>query len=168
MTEQNATIDTLECTALVLENIPRELKERPQWVNWRLEERDGDITKIPYTSGTLRRARSNDLLSWGPFEEAVEALEAKPGRYSGIGFVFCSGDPYTGIDLDDVRNPETGDLVEWAMVIIDTFEDAYKEVSPSGRGVHIITRGKVKEPRKIPGLEIYSMERFFTVTGRVL
>jgi primase-polymerase (primpol)-like protein len=27
------------------EGIPEELKSRPQWVNWRLEKRDGDVTK---------------------------------------------------------------------------------------------------------------------------
>jgi putative DNA primase/helicase len=169
MTEQHIIeATTEEHTLVAVEPIPHPLKRRPQWVNWCLEERDAELTKVPYTPDTLKRARSNDLMTWGTFEEAVDALETKPGRYSGIGFVFCSGDPYTGIDLDHVRDPDTGDLAEWAVAIIDTFEDAYKEVSPSGRGVHIITRGKVKEPRKIPGLEIYSMERFFTVTGRVL
>lgn len=168
MTEQNTTTGTLGVAEVVPENIPAELGERTQWVNWCLEERSGELTKIPYTPGTLKRAKSNDLMTWGPFEEAVDALEAKPVRYSGIGFVFCSGDPYTGIDLDHVRNPETGEIEEWGALILGAFEDAYKEISPSGRGVHIITRGKVKEPRKIPGLEIYSTERFFTVTGRAL
>lgn len=169
MTEQHiAEVVAEERPLVAVKGIPRQLKRRPQWVNWCLEERDEELTKIPYTPGTLKRAKSNDLMTWGTFEEAVDALEARPGRYSGIGFVFCSGDPYTGIDLDHVRNPETGDLAEWAVEIIAVFGDAYKEISPSGRGVHIITRGKVKEPRKIAGLEIYSMERFFTVTGRVL
>lgn len=169
MTEQHIAEATAEESPLVVvKAIPRQLRRRPQWVNWCLEERDGELTKVPYTPGTMSRASSTDLMTWGTFREAVDALETKPGRYSGIGFVFCSGDPFVGIDLDNCRNPETGELEDRAVEIIDAFKGAYKEISPSGCGVHIITRGKVKEPRKMPGLEIYSMERFFTVTGRML
>jgi putative DNA primase/helicase len=155
-----------ELPLVVVEDVPRQLKRRPQWVNWCLEERGDELTKIPYRPATMSRASSTDLMTWGTFEEAVDAL--KSDRYSGVGFVFCSGDPFVGIDLDNCRNPETGEIEEWAAGIVDVFGDAYKEISPSGCGVHIITRGKVKEPRKTPGLEIYSMERFFTVTGRSL
>jgi hypothetical protein len=48
-----------------IENIPEELTERPQWVCWRLEERDEKLTKVPYTPGTLRRASSTDLMTCG-------------------------------------------------------------------------------------------------------
>ena len=41
-----------------VENIPAQLTERPQWVCWRLEQRQGKTTKVPYTPGTLRRASS--------------------------------------------------------------------------------------------------------------
>ena len=51
-------------------NIPNALTERPQWVCWRLEERDGKPTKVPYTPGTERRASSTDLMTWRPFSEA--------------------------------------------------------------------------------------------------
>ena len=43
----------------IIENIPEQLTERPQWVCWRLEERDGRTTKVPYTPGTLRRASAD-------------------------------------------------------------------------------------------------------------
>jgi putative DNA primase/helicase len=33
----------------IIENIPESLTERPQWVCWRLEERDDKMTKVPYT-----------------------------------------------------------------------------------------------------------------------
>jgi putative DNA primase/helicase len=167
MTEQHI-VDAIaeEHTVEAVEAIPHQLKRRPQWVNWRLEERNGELTKVPYTPGTMRRASTTELMGWGTFEEAVEALGS--GRYSGIGFVFCSGDPFVGIDLDDCRDPETGELEKWAVELVDSFERAYKEVSPSGRGIHLITRGKTRRSHKIPRLELYSMERFFTITGRVL
>ena len=94
----------------IVENIPERLTERRQWVNWRLEERDGKRTKVPYTRGTLRRASSTDLMTWRTFSEALAAYEAGEPSYDGIGFVFCSADPFAGIDLDDCRNPESGEV----------------------------------------------------------
>jgi putative DNA primase/helicase len=151
-------------TAELLGNIPEELRRRPQWIVWKLEERDGEPTKIPYIAGGVGRAKSTDMLTWRSFEEAVQALES--GRYDGVGFVFCSGDPFCGVDLDKCRDPETGELEEWAAEIVEAF-GGYAEVSPSGTGVHIIVRGKA--PNKKRGrVEAYSSERYFTMTGRVL
>jgi len=149
---------------LVPETIPEELRRRRQWVVWKLEGREGNLTKVPYTPRTGRKAKSNDLMTWGPFEEAVEALHE--GGYLGLGFFFCSGDPYTGIDLDNVRDPETGALERWAAEIVEAAA-AYAEISPSARGIHLIVRGRV-QARKAKGLEVYSQDRFFTVTGRTL
>ena len=126
----------------VVENIPPFLRQRPQWVNWRYEERDGKQTKVPYAPRTGRRASTTDLLTWATFEEAVEAYEA--GTYSGIGFVFCSADPFVGIDIDNCRNPQTGEVDPRVLDIIARYEDRYVEVSVSGTGVHLITRGKIK------------------------
>ncbi len=131
---------------------------------WKYEQRDGKWTKVPYIAGGVGKADPTDLMTWRTFEEAVQAL--KTGRYDGVGFVFCSGDKYTGIDLDDCRNPETGELEEWAEKIVRKL-GGYAEVSPSGKGVHIIVKGKA--PNKKRGkVEAYSSERFFTMTGEVL
>ncbi len=148
----------------LLDNIPEELRRRPQWVVWKLENRDGKPTKVPYIAGGVGRADTTDLMTWRTFEEAVQAF--KTGRYTGVGFVFCSGDKYTGIDLDDCRNAETGELKGWAREIIEAF-GGYAEISFSGTGVHIIVRGKA--PNKKRGkVEAYSSERFFAMTGRAL
>jgi putative DNA primase/helicase len=120
--------------------------------------------KVPYIAGGVGRASSTDSLTWRTFEEAVQALEA--GRYDGVGFVFSSGDPFAGIDLDHCRDPETGELESWAEKIVKAF-GGYAEASPSGTGVHIVVRGKA--PNKKRGrVEAYSSERFFTVTGEAL
>jgi primase-polymerase (primpol)-like protein len=83
--------------------------------------------------------------------------------------VFSSADPFVGIDLDTCRNPETGEIAPWAQKIIERAQGNYVEVSPSGRGLHIITRGSVRGGgmRKGP-IEIYSRGRFFTISGRTL
>jgi putative DNA primase/helicase len=147
-----------------LDNIPEEFKRRRQWCVWKLEERDGGSTKVPYIAGGVGKASVTDSETWRSFEEAVQAL--RTGRYDGVGFVFSSGDPYAGVDLDNCRNPETGELEEWAATIVQDFE-GYTEASPSGKGVHIIVRGKAPNKRR-KNVEAYSLERFFTMTGEVL
>ena len=151
--------------------MPERLTERPQWVCWRLEERKGEPTKVPYTPGREpeRRASPTDLMTWRTFEEAVEAYESGGPGYDGIGFVFCSADPFVGIDLDDCRDPETGEIASWARDIIDSVADSHVEASPSryGRAHH---RRRLDEGMREDdeALEIYGQDRFFTMTGRTL
>jgi primase-polymerase (primpol)-like protein len=153
----------------LIENIPERLTRRPQWVNWRLEERDGKATKVPFTPGTLRRASSTDLMTWRPFSEAFAAYERSEPSYSGIGFCFCSADPFVAIDADDCRDPSTGAVEEWAQKIIDSVKEGYVEVSPSGTGIHIVVEGTVRGGgMRKDGLEMYSRDRFFTITGKLL
>jgi len=155
--------------APIPENIPEQLTERTQWVCWRLEEREGKPTKIPYTPGTMRRASSTDLMTWRTFSEALAAYEAGEPPYEGIGFVFCSADPLAGIDLDGCRNPETGEVAPWAQRIVADASEGYVEVSPSGTGVHIIVEGRVRDGGMRRGpIEMYSRDRFFTITGQAL
>jgi primase-polymerase (primpol)-like protein len=150
-------------------NIPEQLTDRPQWVCWRLEMRGGKPTKVPYIAGTNSRASSTDLMTWSSFEYAFAAYEAGEPPYNGIGFVFCSADPLAGIDLDGCRNPETGEVAPWAQKIVDDVSEGYVEASPSGTGVHIIVEGRVRGGglRRGP-VEMYSRDRFFTITGVVL
>ena len=152
---------------LNLNCLPEELRQRPQWLVWKLEERDDKLTKVPYIAGSVGRAKSNDLMTWRTFEEAVRALET--GRYNGVGFAFCSADPFVGVDLDDCRDAESGEIAEWAQKIIDSFTDiVLLEVSPSGRGVHLITKGVCKDGVNTKSVEVYGQDRFFTVTGAVI
>jgi putative DNA primase/helicase len=171
--------ETTGVIAPITENIPEQLTERPQWVCWRLERRNGEPTKIPYTPGTERRASSTELMTWKTFEDAMASYEAGEPPYDGIGYCFCSADPYVGIDLDDCRNPETGEIAPWAKKILERVQEAYTEVSPSGTGIHIIFEGMardcVRSRRKVHvggeavgEIEMYSQDRFFTITGVLL
>jgi putative DNA primase/helicase len=162
MTETKTTTDMVR-VVVNPDGIPDRLKVRPQWVNWRYEERDGKLTKVPYTPAG-RKASSTDLMTWSTFEKVLDAFES--GKHDGVGFVFCSGDPFAGVDLDSCRDSETGELEEWAAEIVQKL-GGYAEASPSGKGVHIIVLGKA--PNKKRGkVEAYSSERFFTMTGRAL
>lgn len=144
--------------------VPEELRALPQWVVWRREESRERIAKVPYEAVTGRRASVADAGTWSSFEVAMQALAS--GAYDGVGFVFCESDPYTGVDLDHCRDPETGELERWAQDIVDAL-GGYVEVSPSETGVHVIVRGDVRNS-KHGRLEVYSKGRFFTMTGEIL
>jgi primase-polymerase (primpol)-like protein len=163
--------ETTGIITLIPENIPEELKERPQWVCWRYEERDGKMTKVPYTPGTTWRASTTDPRSWGMFGFTLRTY-SHDATYDGIGFVFSDDDPFCGIDLDDCRNPGAdigATIAPWAAQIINRIPEGYTEVSPSGTGIHIITKGTVRGGgmRKGP-VEMYSRGRYFALTGRML
>ncbi len=143
------------------DGIPDDLKARPQWVNWRFERRGGKWTKVPYTPRTSSKASSTDLLTWGCFEDALRALE----DFHGIGFCFCSADPFCGIDFDNCRDPETGEVDRCVLEYLKRFADKYVEVSPSGTGIHLITRGKIRGGAKKGNYELYDQDRYFCVTG---
>jgi len=149
--------------------IPMELRERLQWVAWRPEEREGKTTKTPVNPMTGKMASATERTTWGTYAEA-QTRAAQPGN-EGIGFVFSADDPYMGIDLDKCRDPQTGEVAEWARRIISEL-DSYAEVSPSGTGVHIIVRAnKAGEKCKVakPGvIEMYDQARYFTMTGNQL
>jgi putative DNA primase/helicase len=146
------------------EALPLELRDFPAFLLWKWEERNGKLTKVPY-SPTGERGSHSDARTWTMFETA----NATPG-YDGIGFVFSTGDPYFGLDLDSAFS-EDGTLKPWAAEIVQIFTGkAYIEYSPSGKGLHIIGKGKVPRGRRIKledgELEVYSAERFFTITGK--
>jgi putative DNA primase/helicase len=151
-----------EALSVLPEGIPDELRRRVQWVNWRYARQGEKWTKHPYNPRTERKASSTDSMTWSRFETVFDAYTG--GGYDGVGFTFSSGDPYTGVDLDGVRDPESGELAAWAADIVREL-DSYTELSPSGKGLHVIVKGKVPKALKLPRIEMYSTERFFTMTG---
>ncbi len=51
------------------ENIPAELRERDQWVTWKLI----NGTKVPFNARTGKAASSTDPATWATFDEACMA-----------------------------------------------------------------------------------------------
>lgn len=78
-----------------VENVPQELKARPQWVVWKAVGEKPD--KVPYSARDSPKASSTDLMTWSTFEEALGAYGG--GGYAGVSFVLSSADPFTGIDF---------------------------------------------------------------------
>lgn len=147
------------------EAIPDALRDRETWVCWRVEERDGKPTKVPVDPSGGGLAKVNDPSPWSSFETAVEDHDHAGANTAGLGYMFASGGPFVGVDLDDCRDPETGDLEPWARDIVDRL-DSYTEVSPSGTGVHVWIAGDLPDGGNRRGdVEMYDSDRFFTVTG---
>jgi RecA-family ATPase len=152
---------------------PAELIALPQWVCWRYENRDGKPTKVPIdakSNGRLRRAKTNDPATWASHAEALAACERHP-ELAGVGFCFAPDDGLTGIDLDHVIDPDTGELKPEATEILERFQGTYIEVSPSGTGLRLFCYGKPgrcgKNVGRVKWCEVYShpSSRYLTVTG---
>jgi hypothetical protein len=150
---------------LNLDCLPEELRDGVNHVNWRYEGRPE--TKVLKIAGTLRNASSTNPRTWRTLRECVEAMKRHPDRYAGVGRVIAKEDPYVGVDLDDVRNPETGKLSSRAAEILRKL-DSYAEVSPSETGVKLWVRADLLRAYKKPGLEVYPHGRYFTLTGWML
>jgi len=145
-----------------LSKIPPELKDRPQWVCFRPDKTPGN----PRTGGN---AKADDPATWGTFDEAVRYYQThKSNGIAGIGYEFSAGDPFTGVDLDKCMDPGTGKIEAWAQSEIDLLR-SYTEISPSGRGLHILVKGTLPPGSRRKGkTEMYDRGRYFTVTGNHL
>jgi putative DNA primase/helicase len=143
-------------------NIPQTMKDRPAWVCWKLQERDGRPTKIPINPLTGGNAMSTEPSTWGTY---VKAITGK-AKYNTDGIGFCFGDGFVGVDIDHCIDTATGEVSELAKSIVELL-DSYTEQSPSGTGIHIICKGCLPpggRKNTALGLEMYSEGRFFTVT----
>lgn len=156
---------------------PQELHQLSRWVMFKAvyDPLTGKLNKLPTTLSGQNASVSNPE-TWVSYAQALAKLQkdnnksnSDLSKANGIGFVF-NGDGIYGIDLDDVRNPVTGAIKPSAKKILDSVQ-GYKEVSISGKGFHIITRGippwtgrRVVEDYKV---EVYKTGRFFTMSGDV-
>ena len=149
----------------ITENVPTELANYPHWVSWSgTLGQNGKIKKIPINPRSGRFAQTNASGTWGTFEEAVGFSHEH--NLPGIGFVFSEHDDFVGIDFDDCFDPATGVIEPEVQEVIQRL-DTYTEISPSGRGIHVIAKGKLPAgSRKAGKVEIYDDRRFFTITGK--
>lgn len=147
--------------------IPDELKSYDNWVVWRFEWPLGPNskpTKVLYDPRTGNKASHADPRTWCSFAQCRSAVEANIG-YDGVGFVFSENDPYCGVDLDEVDAEATEDFERQKAVY--EYLNSYSEISPSGKGLHVIVKASVPHGRKRSSIEVYSSLRFFTMTGHV-
>ena len=143
--------------------IPAELRETDRWLAWRLLHGK----KPPVDDAGRPMSTWQEPDSWLSFAAAKKRANGLDGQ-AGVGFVL--GDGFSGLDLDDCRDPGNGDIGPQAKAVIAFAEGAYAEVSPSGKGVKVFGRGEgwleitfrkdaVTVDRKATG--------YFCVTGNV-
>lgn len=143
-------------------NIPDELRRLKQWCLWKYEDAGAaKPTKVPYQPNG-RLVSVNEPTTWSTFEDCFNSFNT--GGYSGIGFIFSDSDPYSFIDLDDAEGDNT--VLERQLKVFHEF-DSYSEVSPSGKGLHVIVKGKIPAGRRRSKIEVYSSQRYATMTGNV-
>src|SRR5690625_4487655 len=145
-------------------NVPKQLKEMKRWVCYQAIQKGDRLTKVPINPSSGKGINVNAQDNWLNFKEAVNEHSNEAYQITGVGFVFSELDSFVGIDLDDCID-ETGGFSELAKDIIDRFNDkAYIEISPSGRGLHVIAIGK--KPKGLTknsqyGIEMYDQKRYF-------
>lgn len=140
---------------MMYDNIPIELKELNRWVLYRLywDEKRGKYDKKPFNARTGGFAQSNNSNTWCDYETAIKVVDL----YDGLGFML--GDGIFGVDIDGVE------LSDPVVKEVLTALNSYAEVSPSGKGIHIICLGsKPKGACRKGNFECYDKGRFFTVT----
>lgn len=146
--------------------IPETLKALNNWCLWKLETREGRTTKVPY-SRTGHKASSTNIKSWSPFETIMRYYSKRNNLYSGLGFMIADGIVF--IDVDHcVSFDETID--ERGKDVLSAFPQSYAEISQSGHGLHILTRGEIPKcfnNRKY-GVEMYNFGRFCAITGNAI
>jgi hypothetical protein len=145
--------------------IPQELKERAQWVLWKHERRDGELTKIPYSVRGMK-AKANDPTTWAPYATCIRALD-NGGHFDGIGFEFSKELGITGIDFDDCLDPATGEIIDPHIAQWVSRLNSYTEISHSGNGLHILVKGNLPGSRnRTRNIEVYDSGRYFVMTGQ--
>jgi hypothetical protein len=158
-----------------LRNLPAalaSLAKEPRWVVWRwtfIAQRK-KWTKVPYQPDRPhQKARSNDPATWGEYGAAIAVVEREEA--DGIGYQLAGGE-IAAFDLDDCRDPASGEIASWAWTLVDEAQ-SYAEVTVSGTGLRIIgwARGdhvhrKCAVGDGVGSLEIYrKAKRFIVVTG---
>ena len=154
-------------------NLPRDMTKASNFVLAALEtDKHGRKTKIPYQVNGAR-ASSTDPRTWASFEDALTALQTAYYQFAGLGWVLPLDGSVVAVDVDDAVSVNAdGEIIldDRGKDALATLPDAYAEVSQSGRGLHLFTKGKLERGfnnRKL-GCEMYSTGRFIFITGNAL
>ena len=146
------------------ESIPDRLVDRDRWLLWRYEWRGDKWTKVPINPLHGHKDDPTDPDVSVSFSDIKTAYQSDITS-DGVGFVFDECDKVVGIDIDDCRDPDTGETTDKADSIVSRL-DSWCEVSPSGTGYHLYVVANLPDGRnRHDDVEIYDEDRFFTVTG---
>ncbi|MBM4226071.1 MAG: hypothetical protein FJ167_15155, partial [Gammaproteobacteria bacterium] len=164
--------------------VPDELRMLPRWMTWRAvpDPQGGKPRKVPWHVDGTRAGSPTDPTKWGNHAQAVathELLRELPIDRGGVtGVALALGEGIMGIDLDRVRDSQTGELLPWAAAAVEMWKriGAWVEVSHSGTGLHAVLLGQgeptwANKPAPHPdggSIECYWEGRYWVVTGEAL
>lgn len=174
----DSSVDVPDPLTPIYDNVPAELTAMEQWVCWDYQRDDVDShakdwTKVPISvHGGFGSSTDSD--TWTDFDEAVDYDADTYDSTDGIGIVVSKNDDLIGIDIDDCRDPDSGEVVDEVQDLIDQ-TGSYTEVSPSGTGLRTFVFAEdgwpvgANQTDEIGGdgveLEVYEWGRYLTVTG---
>ena len=152
----------------VWDSVPAELAQRQQWLLWKFEAKEGQKKpgKIPYYVAGGRRTggqgEDRDRMRLATLPVVRKAYEK--GGWHGVGFAFLPDDGLIGIDLDGQLEAD-GTWSDRCRSIVAAC-DSFTEISPSGKGVHIICLGETRTNKcNDIGIEVFAGRQFFTFTA---
>lgn len=164
---------------LIAENVPASLTRSDQFMVWDWELRQNKQgvwawTKPPYRVDGGGKGSSTDPETWGSFRQALGTRQKR--GLPGIGFALWKEDPFCFGDVDDCRDPVTGEIASWARPLLARFAKTYQEASPSGTGVKIILRGRLPGTHHrwslgddpLAYVEWFDEKKYTTLTGHRL
>lgn len=150
---QHSTQTTVE---IYRQGIPITLQHYPYWL-------------VTQGKRPVCPSRWNDADRLMTFEGALDRLSSRRSA-DGIAYAFQQDGPFVGVDFDDVRDPETGQVESEVEELI--FElNSYTEVSSSATGLHVLLTGERDQRYLTKGdigtghLEVYDSNRYFILTA---
>lgn len=114
------------------------LAPQRRWVGWRWENRTdkagNDKPTKPPRQPNGAFAMSNNPDTWATLAEVQAATVAN--RFEGCGLMLLNLRGFAALDLDKVRNFDTGEVLPWAQEVIAC--GSYAEMTPSGTGFRVL------------------------------
>ena len=166
-----------------LNKIPEDIQKSRQFCFWKSVPNNDPTkkpTKKPYGFCKKNKKLIPSLKNpdfWLDWESILNIIPHLSTEW-GLGLVL-NGGPYVVIDLDNcIVNNEDPTFLESVLTLIAMFKGSYLEISPSGKGLHIIFRGEwpyeqnkgvrpLDSNSNLGTIETYSGKdcRFITLTG---
>ena len=141
----STTPEQTQLAAKIRNSAWKDYLREPRWCGWKkgdLKPNGDGYAKIPMTikDGKPDGASHAEPSDWMTFDQLCEVM-----LLAGLGIWISvpAGGFLHPLDLDHVRNTNTGLIVNKAMLLLSRL-NTFSEISHSGRGIHCIFRGNVR------------------------
>lgn len=151
---------SINSTQWIAENIPNELKKHSFFIPWFPVPKE-------LKSGAIKLLKKPDDPQWSKKKTNHTFDQCETTR--GLGFRYTSDHPFICLDFDDDKGKTPFETLKEAALKFQS----YTEVSPSGKGLHVILSVQDKESFKsnkltLNGVEVFVSSGYVTLTGRTV